>query len=81
MSLLTFSWIQEKHSITLSSNYTFPKMIAKGTLVPHMIKRPARPVIKEVEKQVSTPSYTVVLEPEENPEFVVVQIHLPLLVL
>ncbi len=55
-------------------------MIAKGTLVPHMIKRPPRPVISEIGVKASVPSYTIVLEPEENPEYLVVQIHLPLLV-
>ena len=57
-------------------------MISKGTLVPHMIKRAQRPVISEVEvaPKATTPSYTIVLEPEENPEYLVLQIHLPLLV-
>jgi hypothetical protein len=52
-------------------------MVVKGTLVPHMIKRQLRPVIAEVETMIITPTYNIVFEPQEKPEYVVVQIHLP----
>ena len=73
-------WIQNKYECTLSMSLTFPKMIVKGKLVPHMIQRRLRPVIAEVEKKAIVPTYTTVFEPPEDPQYLVVQIHLPLLV-
>ena len=63
-------------------------MKSKGYLVQHVIKRAKRPVISEVNSPViqtlpqktSVPKYTIICEPEKDPEYLVVQVNLERLV-
>jgi hypothetical protein len=81
---LAIAWVQEKYQLELSTNITLPKMASKGQLVSHSIKKTRKPLVAEVaeiQKEPVTPKYLIVCEPEQDPKYIVVQIHLPLLVL
>jgi hypothetical protein len=61
-------------------------MASKGKLVSHTIRKTRKPLVteisapKEVEKAPQeTPSYVIVCEPEQDPKYIVLQVHLPLL--
>lgn len=70
---------------------TFPNLKVKGILSTHRIRRPTHPVIdditsdskslnkkKEIEEpKWEEPRYTLVMEPPEDPEFIVVEVQLP----
>ena len=94
---LAIEWIEVKANLVLSRDITFPKMVAKGNLVEHVIMRPRRPVIEEQfsEKLVlnpievvpekkfikAIPQYSLTMEPENDPNYLVLEIELPLLVI
>ncbi|KAJ3000100.1 PIH1 domain-containing protein 1 [Globomyces sp. JEL0801] len=81
---LAVEWIEQKQKFELHRELILPKMMAKGDLVPHFIARAKRPVILPLVEETngkicSTPKYQFILEPETDPKFLAVQIHLPLL--
>jgi hypothetical protein len=82
---MCLEWIETKHSIELSrEQVAFPRMVSKGKLSTHTIAK--RPVINELSAQEiksmqSKPAFHVVCEPIEDPEYLVIQIELPLIVL
>jgi hypothetical protein len=69
-----------------NQDITLPKMASKGKLVSHTIRKTRKPLVseisapKETEKSLQeTPTYVIVCEPEQDPKYIVVQVHLPLL--
>ncbi|KND03214.1 uncharacterized protein SPPG_02270 [Spizellomyces punctatus DAOM BR117] len=53
---LSLEWVEEKHKLDLSREFTIPKLRSKGPLSKHIIRRTKRPVIAEVDpNQKSTP--------------------------
>lgn len=89
---LAIEWVEEKHKLKLNrGQITFPKMMAKGNLIPHTIARQKRPIIDEVEQvpviastavptESIAPDYLIVCEPEEDPKYLAIQLSLPLIV-
>jgi hypothetical protein len=66
-------------------------MASKGQLVPHSIRKTKKPLVSVVSEKIveqvapvpiekCTPTHLIVCEPEQDPKYIVVQIHLPLLV-
>ncbi|KAJ3299652.1 PIH1 domain-containing protein 1 [Borealophlyctis nickersoniae] len=51
---LALQWIEEKYKLELSRDFTLPKMKSKGKLSKHVIRRPKRPFIAEMEQKKST---------------------------
>ncbi|KAI8815049.1 pre-RNA processing PIH1/Nop17-domain-containing protein [Cladochytrium replicatum] len=45
---LALEWVEEKHGMELSREFSIPKLLSKGQLVKHVIRRPARAMISEV---------------------------------
>ncbi|KAJ3118761.1 PIH1 domain-containing protein 1 [Nowakowskiella sp. JEL0407] len=45
---ISLEWIEEKHSLSLSREFTTPKMKSKGQLTTHIIKRAKKPTISEI---------------------------------
>jgi hypothetical protein len=89
---LAIAWVQEKYQMELSSKFTLPKMASKGQLVPHSIRKVRKPLVAEVPVVVehnvadsttttkNTPTHLIVCEPEQDPKYIVIQVHLPILV-
>ncbi|KAJ3174723.1 PIH1 domain-containing protein 1 [Geranomyces variabilis] len=46
--ILALEWVEEKHKLKLSREFTLPKLKAKGRLSKHIIRRAKRPIIAEV---------------------------------
>ncbi|KAI9012983.1 PIH1 family [Gaertneriomyces semiglobifer] len=88
---LALEWIEEKHKLELSREFSMPKMLSKGQLATHFIRRPPRPIVSEVavpaissqpsaktSRALPRPEYHILTEPSEGqPEFIVVRIPLP----
>ncbi|KAJ3016499.1 PIH1 domain-containing protein 1 [Thoreauomyces humboldtii] len=80
--ILALEWVEEKYKLTLSRDFTLPKMTAKGKLSKHIIRRPKRPVIAEVPPgsvaTLAKPEHDITCEPSQGPpDYVIVQIQLP----
>lgn len=87
---LSIEWVEEKYKLELSREFSLPKMKVKGKLVKHLIRRPDRPYISEVDNQhVNTslkpkrhtllkPDYEIRKEPKgENATNIIIEIKLP----
>ncbi|KAJ1501246.1 PIH1 domain-containing protein 1 [Coelomomyces lativittatus] len=70
---LAMEWIEEKHSMSLSRDFSLPKMKFKGVLSAHKIYRPKRPAMQTVPK--TQPRYFL----ERGDSLYILQVQLPLL--
>ncbi|KAI9179626.1 hypothetical protein H9P43_004954 [Blastocladiella emersonii ATCC 22665] len=71
---LALEWVEEKHKLSLSRDFSLPKMKSKGAVAPHTIYRPQRAGIATATKQ--RPTYT--LRRDAARRHVVVSVALPL---
>ncbi|KAJ3147116.1 PIH1 domain-containing protein 1 [Geranomyces michiganensis] len=57
--ILSLEWVEEKHKLKLSRDFSLPKLKAKGRLSKHVIRRPKRPIIAEVAPSAKPPTASV----------------------
>ncbi|KAJ8326314.1 hypothetical protein QVD99_003421 [Batrachochytrium dendrobatidis] len=51
--LMAIAWIEQKHKLKLSEDFSFPKMRTKGKLVRHTVRKYRKPFISEMESSKS----------------------------
>ena len=79
---LSMEWIEQKHSLLLSREFTLPKMRCKGELSDHRIYRAKRPRIESLPESTKekrpAPGFTLKVEPPsaDPPEFIIVTVDL-----
>ncbi|KAJ3170169.1 PIH1 domain-containing protein 1 [Geranomyces variabilis] len=54
--ILSLEWVEEKHKLKLSREFSLPKLKAKGRLSKHIIRRAKRPIIAEVASSSGSPT-------------------------